>query len=99
LLGDATAARYRLALDACIKDKNIDVLLVVTLSQTPLLEEETIVDVLKYFKGKKPIITVATGSEFSERMKQEIEDAGLPCFRFPFNAVRAIKAYLEYYNK
>ena len=101
LLGDATTERYRLAFDACMKDKNVDIILAVVLSQTPLIEEETITDVLKEFndKKKKPIITITTGSEFSERLKQEIEDSGLPCFRFPFNAVRAVKALLEYHKK
>ena len=99
LLGDATAARYRLALEACVKDKNVDIIIAITLSQTPLIEEETIINVLKDFKGKKPIATVTTGSEFSEKLKKNIEEAELPCFLFPFNAVRAIKAYLEYYKK
>ncbi|MBD3303893.1 CoA-binding protein [Candidatus Woesearchaeota archaeon] len=101
LLGDATTERYRLALDACIKDKNVDVIVAVVLSQTPLIEKEIITDVLEEFNNrkKKPIVTVTTGSEFSEKLKQEIEDSGLPCFRFPFNAVRAVKAYLEYYKK
>ena len=101
LLGDATTARYRLALDACVKDKNVDIIVAIVLSQTPLLEEEIITDVLQEFndKKKKPIITITTGSEFSEKLKQEIENSGLPCFRFPFSAIRAIKMYLEYYKK
>jgi acetyl coenzyme A synthetase (ADP forming)-like protein len=101
LLGDATTERYRLALEACIKDKNVDIILAVVLSQTPLIEKESIVDVLKELndKKKKPIITVTTGSKYSEILKQDIEAHGLPCFRFPFNAVRAIKVFLEYYNK
>jgi len=101
LLGDATTARYRLALDACMKDRNVDIIFAVVLSQTPLIEKETITDVLKEFndKQKKPIVTITTGSEFSEKLKRQIEDSGLPCFRFPFNAVRAVKAYLEYYKK
>jgi len=101
LLGDATTERYRLAFDACMKDKNVDIILAVVLSQTPLIEEEIITDVLKEFndKKKKPIITITTGSEFSDRLQQDIEDSGLPCFKFPFNAVRAIKALLEYHKK
>lgn len=101
LLGDATTERYKLALEACLKDKNVDIVLAVVLSQTPLIESETIVDVLKELndKKKKPIVTITTGSEYSERLKQDIEEHGLPCFRFPFNAVRAIKVFLEYYNK
>jgi len=101
LLGDATTERYRLALEACLKDKNVDIVLAVVLSQTPLIEKENIVDVLKELndKKKKPIVTITTGSEYSERLKQDIEDHGLPCFKFPFNAVRAVKVFLEYYNK
>lgn len=98
LLGDATTGRYKLALDACLKDRNVDIVVAVVLSQTPLVKQESIVDVLKYFndKQKKPIVTVTTGSEFSEALKHKIEEAGLPCFRFPFSAVRAVKAFVDY---
>lgn len=99
LLGDADNERYRLALEACVKDTNIDVVLVVILPQTPLIEEVSIVSVISGFKGRKPIVAITAGSEFSDKLKKDIENAGLPCFTFPSDAVNAIKAYLEYHRK
>ena len=99
LLGDATTERYRLAIDACMKDKVIDVLLIVVLTQTPLIEKEKIVSILAEYNNQnnKPIVVITTGSEYSEKVKQEIEEKGSPCFRFPFCAVKAIKKLIEFY--
>ncbi len=99
LLGDATTERYRLAIDACMKDKGIDLLLVVVLTQTPLIEKEKIVSILSDYNNqhKKPIVVIITGSEYSEKVKQEIEEKGIPCFRFPFCAVKAIKKLIDFY--
>ena len=101
LVGDANTERYKLALEQCIKDKNVDIILAVILSQTPLVEKENIVQVLQEInkKSKKPIITITTGSEYALTTKKAIEESGLPCFVFPNNAVRAIKAFVEYYRK
>ena len=99
LLGDATTERYRLAIDACMKDKGIDLLLIIVLTQTPLIEKEKIVSILSDYNNqhKKPIVVIITGSEYSEKVKQEIEEKGIPCFRFPFCAVKAIKKLIDFY--
>jgi len=97
VLGDATTERYKLALDASIKDPNNDSILLVVLPQTPRVERD-IVDVVKAAnkKSTKPIVMVTTGSEYSIEMKKKFEAAGLPCFTFPANAVRALAAYTHY---
>ena len=101
LVGDADTERYKIALEQCVKDKNIDIILAVVLSQTPLVEKENLIQVLQELnkKSKKPIITITTGSAYAQMIKKSIEEAGLPCFVFPNNAVRAIKAFVEYYKK
>jgi len=97
LLGDATVERYKLALEAALKDTNNDSIVLVVLTQTPRLDE-SLVQVVReaYAKAHKPIILVTTGSEYATKMKKQFEAAGLPCFTFPENAVRALAAYTHY---
>ncbi len=97
LLGDATVERYKLAIEAALKDTNNDSIIVVALTQTPLLDE-SLVQVVKeaYAKAHKPIVLVTTGSEYAIQLKKQFEKTGIPCFTFPENAVRALAAYTHY---
>lgn len=97
LLGDATVERYKLALEAALKDTNNDSILLIALTQTPLLDE-SLVQVVKeaYAEAHKPIILVTTGSEYAIKLRKQFEATGIPCFTFPENAVRALAAYTNY---
>jgi len=101
VLGDATAERYKLALDACIKDPNIDIIIVVALSQVPLLNLDEMKELLskKVKESNKPIVAVTTGSTSTELFKKALEAEGVAVFTFPANAVKALKQYVEYYKK
>jgi acetyl coenzyme A synthetase (ADP forming)-like protein len=101
VLGDATNERYRLAIEACLKDKNNDMLLVVMLPQTPLLDLDKLAVQTAEFtkKARKPIITIVTGSEFSERFARKLEDNGVPCYDFPVRAVKALDALAEHLKR
>ena len=98
LAGDADTKRFELALEACIKDKNIDVVLAIILYQTPLITSDivSIVSELNSLR-KKPIIIVSTGGDFTELHKRNLELRGIPCYTFPSNAVKSIKALCDYY--
>ena len=97
VLGDATVERYKLALEAALKDTNNDSIIMIVLTQTPLLDE-SLVQVVKeaYAKAHKPIVLVTTGSDYAIKMKKQFEATGIPCFTFPENAVRALAAYTHY---
>ncbi len=98
VLGDATVERYKLALEAAIKDTNNDSIVLIALTQTPLLDNEKLVQVVRelHRASHKPIILVTTGSEYAITLKKKFEAGGLPCFTFPENAVRALAAYTHY---
>lgn len=99
LVGDATTERYKLAIEACISDDRIDIILIILLLQTPLISTD-IVDVISEFNdlGEKPIVVVSTGGEFTKVLKRNLEENNIPCFMFPENAVRAIKQLVDYYR-
>tara|TARA_Y100000310_G_scaffold340209_1_gene435213 strand:+ start:3331 stop:4725 length:1395 start_codon:yes stop_codon:yes gene_type:complete len=100
LMGDATTDRYRIALESCIKDKNIDAILLIALYQTPLITTD-IVEVISEFHREtlKPIIVISTGAEFTENLSESLEENNIPTFEFPENAISSIDKLMWYENK
>ncbi len=100
LVGDATSARYKLCIDACMKDKNVDVLLIIVLVQTPLIATD-IVDILVEANDlkKKPIVIVSAGGEYTEVMRRNLEQNGIPTYTYPEDAVRSVQQLVKYFNK
>ncbi len=99
LVGDATSARYRLCIDACMKDKNVDVMVIIVLVQTPLIATD-IVDVLVEANDlkKKPVVVVSAGGEYTEVMRRNLEENGIPTYTYPEDAVRAVQQLVKYYK-
>jgi len=100
LLGDANTERYKLAIETCMNDSNIDIILVIALLQTPLVTVD-IVDVITELNDikKKPIIVVCTGGNFTQVLKDSLEENGVPTFTFPENAVKSINSLVDYARK
>lgn len=100
LVGDANTQNYKVALESCMKDNGIDIILLIVLYQTPLITTD-IVDVIIEFNDlkKKPIIVVSAGGEFTEVLSNSLEENGIVTFTFPEDAVKSIDALVNYYNK
>ncbi|MBI4170345.1 MAG: CoA-binding protein [Candidatus Aenigmarchaeota archaeon] len=100
LLGDATTERYKIAINAALKDYGVDILLLIVLYQTPLVSTD-IVDIIVETNDlcRKPIVCVSTGGEFTETLKKNLESNGVPCYNFPEDAVRAIEKFVQYHRK
>jgi acetyl coenzyme A synthetase (ADP forming)-like protein len=100
LLGDATTERYKIAINACLDDKNIDVILVIALYQTPLLTTDVVDVIIETSDMKiKPIIVVSAGGEFTKVLKKSLDENDIPTYTFPEQAVLAIAKMVEYYGK
>jgi acetate---CoA ligase (ADP-forming) len=100
LVGDATTERYNIAIKAALEDKNVDIIIVVALLQTPLITPDIIDIISEYDELRmKPIVCVSTGGDFVMTLRRSLEDNGVPCFTFPEEAVRAVKHLVEYYVK
>jgi acetyl coenzyme A synthetase (ADP forming)-like protein len=97
LTGDADVERYRLAIDAAIKDPNVDMIAVITLFQIPTLTAD-ITDVVSAAAGRssKPLVVIAAGGRFTEVLKKTLEDSGVPTFSYPEKAARALRALYEF---
>jgi len=100
LLGDATTDSYKITLNIGLADKNVDILLLIVLYQTPLVTTEMVDVIIEANNMKsKPIAVVSAGGEFTEVLKKNVESNNVPTYTFPENAVRSIKHLVEYYNK
>jgi acetyl coenzyme A synthetase (ADP forming)-like protein len=98
LIGDADNNRYKLAVSAALNDKNVDIVLVVLLFQTPLITEN-ITEIITELNNKKqkPIITISTGGDYTKELQDKLERENVPTFTFPNEAVKAIKALCNYW--
>ncbi|MBI4017720.1 MAG: CoA-binding protein [Candidatus Aenigmarchaeota archaeon] len=100
LAGDATAETYQAAIDAVIKDKNNDMVVLITLMQVPNLSDEIVNIVQEAFRAsKKPIVIVSAGGNYTEVLKRTLDENGVPTFSYPDRAVAALRALWEYSNK
>ena len=99
LTGSVTTEEYDHALNAAMDDKNSDCILLIVLLQTPLISPE-IITVIKNARKrypKKPLVVVSTGGHFTDIYTRKIEDLGIPCYSYPNNAAKALKALCDYY--
>jgi acetyl coenzyme A synthetase (ADP forming)-like protein len=93
--GDADTERYRLAIDAALKDPEVDMLAVIPLFQVPTLTGD-VVEVISEAGGKKPIVVIAGGGKFTEALKKPLEESGIPTFSYPERGIAALRALYEY---
>ncbi len=100
LTGDADAKRYKLAIEECMKSKEFDGVIAITLFQVPTLGKE-IVDYLVAIKRKykKPLLACAAGGKFSNELSDKLIEKRIPVYSTPERAVRAMKAMLVYLTK
>ncbi len=99
VLGDANTSRFEIAINAMIRDSNIDVIIVCLLLQTIGLDS-TIINVLvraRYF-AKKPILVCTMGGEYTTSISRVLEANGIPCYPSPPRAVNALKKMIDYYE-
>jgi acetyl coenzyme A synthetase (ADP forming)-like protein len=99
LTGDATAERYRVAIETCLKSGEFDGIVAITLFQVPTLGEEVVDFMIKLNKKyKKPLLCCAAGSEFTMKLSNRLELAGIPVYETPERAVKVFAAMVKYKN-
>lgn len=96
IIGDAPSTRYEIAMRYALEDPNVDALVVIALFQSPALDEGIVEKVATLQKYGKPIIFVAPGGEYPERMARRIEKGGVPVFETVEDGVDAVYALVKY---
>jgi acetate---CoA ligase (ADP-forming) len=98
LVGDATTKRYQDAMEACMSDKNVDIILIALLLQVPRLTDDIVGVITTYSKKKKPIVCVATGAEYTKVLSRRLHENGVAIYQYPRLAVKSIKKLVEFYD-
>jgi len=97
LTGAANTEGYRLALNASMADPNVDMVLVISLFQVPLLTPDVVEVIIEANKKKKkPLIVISAGGRYSEVLKKSLENAGIPTFSSPNRASGALRALYDF---
>jgi len=97
IIGDADSHRYEVALNAMMRDPNVDAILLIILFQTAAIDSGVAnIAIRASDLGKKPIIAVCTGGEYTEMHKRIMESYGVPAYASPSSAMRAIAKFVEY---
>jgi acetyltransferase len=99
IIGDATAARYRAAVDACLRDDNVDGVLAMLTPQAmtrPTEAARAVVDVAK--TSSKPVLTCWMGEAQVIEGRRLFKQAGIPYFTTPEPAVEVFSFLSAFYE-
>ena len=97
LLGDATAERYRLALEVCAKDPGIQGLLVLLTPQAMTNPTETARQLVPFARIEgKPLLACWMGGAAVQAGRALLSDSGIPVFDSPEAAIGAFLHMVRY---
>ncbi len=97
VIGDATQERYERALEAVIKDQNVDGALVILTPQSMTNALETAKAIVKIDqRTQKPILCCFMGIFDVSAGVKVLQEHGVPVYRFPEHAAKAFGALYRY---
>jgi acetyltransferase len=97
LIASGGPERYRVALDALTRDRNVDAFLVLFVSPVLINAMEVaqvIVDAAA--KLNRPLLTCFMGKHSGDEAVQHLRQSGVPVYEFPESAVQALTALVRY---
>ncbi|MEI6332952.1 MAG: bifunctional acetate--CoA ligase family protein/GNAT family N-acetyltransferase [Methylococcaceae bacterium] len=97
ILGDATSERYQKALDICLKDKNVDGVLVILTPQAMTNPTQVALSIIEGAKtSKKPVLASWTGGERVQEGRDLFANSRVAHFSTPEVAVDAFSFLAKY---
>ena len=98
VVGDAPPERYRVALEAVVRDPGVDAVLVLLTPQVPTRPPEVARHVLaaRELAPDKPIMVSMIGGELVREAVEFLVAHRIPCFSFPEEAVTALAGMYRY---
>lgn len=98
IIGDADAARYRVALEAVVKDELVNSILVMLTPTASAEIEATAQAIIDVTKGcGKPVFACFMGQQRVAPGREMLQRAGIPCYAFPEPAIHSIEAMYKYH--
>ncbi|MGC8974648.1 MAG: acetate--CoA ligase family protein [Thermoprotei archaeon] len=101
ILGDAPPERYEVAIEAVMRDENVDLVIVIGIMQSPAFKPSEVLESMKRLlkKYKKPTVFVAPGGEYTVSNLKKIEsEARIPTFKSPEEAAKAYYFLTTWYK-
>lgn len=99
LVADSGVDAYSKALDILMNAPEVDILAIVTLLQTPPMDERIIHVLTKASADRrKPIATISIGGAYTEAYRKILESNGVPNYGSPLGAIKAISKLVTYSN-
>ncbi len=97
VLGDASAATYRRALEICLADENVDGVLAVFTTQAVTSPSEAAHEVVKAAQNtRKPVLAVWMGEADVAEGREVLEAGKIPNYRYPESAVNVFLEMWHY---
>jgi acetyltransferase len=98
VLGDASADRYKFAMEETLKDENVYSLIVLLTPQAMTQVEETAKKIIKLKKDfpDKPIISIFMGGEMVSKARELLQLNEIPSFDFPEDGIQTLSALYRY---
>lgn len=99
LTGNASTEDFIISLNACLKEKDVGIVLLALMMHPPTVSPDVIPLVGEiHKKSSKPIIVTSPGGSFSEIHRRHLQALGVPTYNYPDEAVKSIKALCDYYK-
>jgi acetyltransferase len=99
IIGDATPERYAQAIDICMRDPNVDGMLVILTPQAMTAPTEVAEQVIALAKqSQKPLITCWMGEAQVAEARRKFIEAHIPSYRSPEPAVETFAYLSSYYQ-
>ena len=95
VMGDADDQRYKTAVDAVLKDPNVNGAIVILTPQSNSRIKET-AEVLAGNKREKPIFTSFIGGHLVEKGITVLRDSKIPNYRFPERAISSFNVMVKH---
>jgi acetate---CoA ligase (ADP-forming) len=93
MIASATAQSYRLAVEAVLEDPNVDAVIATFVPPLGVRQEDVAEAIVEATRGSgKPVLAVLMGRDGLPQGLAELNAAGIPGYRFPESAVRALAA-------
>ncbi|MFA4907464.1 MAG: CoA-binding protein [archaeon] len=100
LTGDATSERYAIALAEAMNSREVDAIILVTLFQTPLLDESIITIVREANEKKtKPLLVLSVGGSYCQKMNSLLAKENVNVFESPVEIALALKKLRQFSGK
>ncbi len=98
MIASANPTTYRLALEAVLKDPNIDAAIAAFVPPLGIKQAEVAEAIVEVHRAlpEKPILAVLMGREGLPQGRAELKEAGIPAYIFPESAARSLSSMVRY---